>query len=399
MNLVSSASHVLLRRARWSFGPAAIAKAICFLITLSVPARLSHAQDPSAQINTQQDLAQRDQEEELKKRVQFRLTDPELGDINLVSRQPRPKMFSFSTNQSFNYTSNAFLVPNGEQDTFFWNGRFDASFVPYATRNFTPRITFEHNFFRYDEFSALDFDSQSLQLDLRYDLNRDHTWFLDGSYTFARLESPDSSIGEFYTFGLLNASATHIQQLGQCPVFLATTLGSNWRQGDPSAFDRVTLYLNFLVSYSPCETVQIGAFARPEGQFYTNDPMSGSRKDFNFSAGTTFSWTPIQYVTLSATALFIGNHSTLGVRDYDVFSPNLTVSGHIAFFSGGKVFRGGPLRVFALPGEGGPPARSPLPPREAPRPRGSRSAARRRSRAGSGIWLAPMAWRLLFSCR
>ncbi|MEP6685798.1 MAG: hypothetical protein ABJB22_03400 [Verrucomicrobiota bacterium] len=322
---------LLLRRARRIFGPATIAQAICFLIALSFPARLSHAQDQAAQINTQQDLSQRRQDEELKKRAQFHVTDPELGDINLVSRQQRPKMFSFSTNQSFNYTSNAFLVRNGEQDTVFYNGRFDASFVPYATRNFTPRLTFEHNFFRYDEFSELDFDSQSLQLDLKYDLNRDDTWFLDGSYTAARLESPKSRIGEFYTYGLLNASVTHIRQLGKSPAFLAATLGSNWRQGDPSAFDRVTAYLNLLVSYSPVETVQLGAFVRPEGQLYTNDPLRSSRKDFNISAGTNFSWTPIEYVTLSATALFIGNYSTLGVREYDVFSPNLTLAAQIAF--------------------------------------------------------------------
>ncbi len=28
----------------------------------------------------------------------------------------------------------------------------------------------------------LDFDSQSLALDLKYDLNRDDTWFVNGSY-------------------------------------------------------------------------------------------------------------------------------------------------------------------------------------------------------------------------
>ena len=124
------------------------------------------------------------------------LSDPNLGDIDLVSRTPRPKMFTFSTNQSLYYTTNAFLAQSGEQDAFFYNGRIDASFVPYAVRDFTPRLTFEQNFFRYSRFSRLDFDSQTLQLDLKYDLNHNDTWFVNGSYGVSRLYSPRGSTGE-----------------------------------------------------------------------------------------------------------------------------------------------------------------------------------------------------------
>ena len=95
------------------------------------------------------------------------VADAELGDINLVSRAPRPKMFTFFTAQTLNYSSNAFLVRDGTQSDLFWNGRVGASFVPYATRNFTPRLTFDQNWFRYHDFPALDFDAQSLQLDLK----------------------------------------------------------------------------------------------------------------------------------------------------------------------------------------------------------------------------------------
>ena len=158
----------------------------------------SRAQDDqAAQINTQQDLVNRQGAEALQQRAPYRITDPELGEIDLVSRVPRPKMFTFSTLQSFNFTTNAFLTQSGEQDAFFWNGRFDASFVPYATRDFTPRLTFEQNFFRYTRFSRLDFDSQTLQLDLKYDLNRNDTWFVNGSYGVSRLYSPRGSAGEF----------------------------------------------------------------------------------------------------------------------------------------------------------------------------------------------------------
>src|SRR4051812_46847819 len=100
------------------------------------------AQNPGAQIGTQQDVVRRGDDDVMTQRLQMRLSDPDLGEIDLVSRAPRPKTWTFYTDQSFFYTSNAFLERTDEMDTVFWNGRFDASVVPYSTRNFTPRLTF-----------------------------------------------------------------------------------------------------------------------------------------------------------------------------------------------------------------------------------------------------------------
>ncbi len=259
------------------------------------------------------------------------VSDTELGEISLVLRQPRPKMFSFSTNQSLNFTNNAFLVRDNQEEAFFWNGRVDASFVPYATRDFTPRLTFEQNWFRYDHVSELDFDSQSLLLDLKYDLTPDDRWFIDGSYSFSRLYSQHPSIGEFYKFGLLNFSLTHVASLQQLPVFIGLTAGAYWRQGEPSSYDRISPYLSAVGIYTLARNVQLTAFTRPEFQFYTNDPVKSSRKDFNVVVGGTLSWTPVQYVTVGATASYIGNFSTAGARGYNVFTPSVILAAAIAF--------------------------------------------------------------------
>jgi hypothetical protein len=257
--------------------------------------------------------------------------DPELGDINLVSRAPRPKMFTVSTLQTLNYSSNAFLVRDGVENDFFWNGRVGASFVPYATRNFTPRLTFSQDWFRYDRFSELDFDAQSLQLDLKYDLNRDDTWYVNGSYAVARLCSPDSSIGEFYRYGFLNGSVTHLVQLRTAPINLGLSGGAYWRHGDPSLSDRVAGYLNVAAIYNIRETIQLSGFTRPEWQHYTHDASGSSREDFNLTVGATLSWTPNQYVALAATASYIGNFSTVSERRYDLVTPSVIVAAQFAF--------------------------------------------------------------------
>jgi hypothetical protein len=255
-------------------------------------------------------------------------SDPELGDINLVSRAPKPKMFTFGTFQTLNYTNNAFLVRDGEQGDFFWNGRLGASFVPYATRNFTPTLSFTQDWFRYDDFSVLDFDAQTLQLDVKYDLNRDDTWFVNGSYALSRLSSPDT--GEFYRYGFLNGSITHLIQFQTPPISLWVTGGVYSRHGDPSASDRVSGYLSLYAIYNLCEKVQLAAFTRPEWQHYTHD-AAGSRQDFNVTVGASLTWQPRDEVAVVATASYIGNYSTVGAREYNLVTPSLVLAAKIAF--------------------------------------------------------------------
>ena len=263
--------------------------------------------------------------------AQFRISDPNLGDIDLVSRTPRPKMFTFSTVQGLSYTTNAFLSQNNEQDAFFWNGRFDASIVPYATRDFTPRITFEQNFFRYSRFSVLDFDSQTLQADFKFDLNRADTWWINGSYGVTRLNAPHGSAGEFYRYGLANVNVNHYLPIPNSPVYLLLSGGVYDRHGESSAFDRVAPYLVAAAAYSPIDKVQISAYLRPEYQFYTNDPLDDSRQDFNVSLGSAVAWTPSPYVTIGASLAFVGNYSNAGGRSYNVFSPTVAVGAQISF--------------------------------------------------------------------
>src|SRR5450432_2036701 len=276
------------------------------LVVLVLCCFLAAAADAPAQdvrIETQQQARERNQNTLDQQAAPEDVSDSELGEIDLVSRAPRPKMLTFSTLQTLNYSSNAFLVRDNAQSDFFWNGGVGASFVPYATRDFTPRLTFNQDRFRYDDFSELDFDAQTLQLDLKYDLNHDDTWYVNGTYTLARLSSPDA--GEFYRYGLLGGSITHVVQLRAAPVVIGVSGGAYWRNGDPSLSDRVGAYLNVAAIYTICETVQLSGFTRPEIQDYTHDPSSSSRDDFNLTVGASLSWQPNKYLALAATASYI----------------------------------------------------------------------------------------------
>lgn len=287
------------------------------------------AQD--VRVETQQQARLRNQNTQEEQAAPEEVSDPELGDINIVSRAPRPKTFTFFTSQTLNYTTNAFLVENGEQNDQFWNGRVGASFVPYATRNFTPTLTFDQNWFRYHDFGVLDFDSQTLQLDLKYDLTRDDTWYVNGSYAVARLYAPRGSTGEFYRYGFLNGSITHLIQLRSVPIGFSLTGGAYWRHGDPSFSDRVSGFLNVAAIYNICERVQLAGFVHPEIQHYTHDLSGSSREDFNLTVGSALNWIPRDYLSVGITASYTGNFSNVTDRSYNVVTPSLFFGGQISF--------------------------------------------------------------------
>jgi hypothetical protein len=294
-------------------------------------AAVSHGLAQDVRVETQQQARTRAEALGEDETAPEEVADPELGDINLVSRAPRPKMFTFSTLQTLNYSSNAFLTRDNTETDFFWNGGVGASFVPYATRDFTPRLTFNQSWFRYDDFSELDFDAQSLTMDLKYDLNRNDTWYVNGSYTVSRLCSPHDSMGEFYRYGFLNGSITHFTQVGQGPFYLSVTGGAYWRHGDPSDSDRVSGYVNAAAIYNICDTLQLWGFARPEVQHYTHDLSGSSRDDFNLTVGASLIWTPKEYVSIGTTVSYIGNYSTVGERKYNLVTPTMFVGAQFAF--------------------------------------------------------------------
>jgi hypothetical protein len=283
------------------------------------------AQD--VRVETQQQARTRGQIAPAEEETPEEVADPELGDIRLVARAPRPKILTLYTGQILNFTSNAFLARDDEQQAFFWNGRVGAIFIPHATRDFTPRLIFEQNWFRYDHLSELDFDSQGLLLDLKYDLNREDTWFVNLGYAPARLYSRQE---EFYRYGLANVSLTHSRQIGEAG-HLFVTAGAYSRHGDPSSSDRVAAYLNVVAIYNLAETVQLSAIARPEVQHYTHDPDKSSRADFNLAVGGAISLNPNKYLSVGATAAYVCNFSNLGERKYDLFAPSVVFNAQFAF--------------------------------------------------------------------
>lgn len=303
----------------------------------------NQARDEAAQIGAREQLTPT-AHAEVATRSNFQVGHPELGEINLVQRQPKPDTFTLFTNQLFSYTNNAFLRPDDEQSSLIWNGRLAAVWVPYSTRGFTPSISFEQNFFRFDKFPGLDFDTQTITGAAKFDLTKDGRWFTTTSGSVNRLYTSRFDAGDFYKFALISESITLVRQLGKSPVYTGTTFGVNGRLGNPSTFDRYSLFLNGAALWSPKDTIQLVAFVRPEVHFFTNHnggsdhhgdsalvERANTPTDFNLSAGLAVTWTPIKSFSVSANFLWTKSWSTYGPHQYNVYTPSVGLTASIAF--------------------------------------------------------------------
>ncbi len=260
-----------------------------------------------------------------------RFAHPGVGQIGLVRRHPVPETLTVYTRQAVSYTSNAFLAPAGERGDQYWSGSFGLTYIPYSVRDFTPSLTLEKQYFRYDEFSQLDFESFEFRAAVKYDFNKEDTLFGTTSYGYNQLNTSRFDIGEFYKYGLLNQSFTKIDRLGDKPFFLSTSVGAGYRHGDPSALDRLTTYVSAGIFYVPGESFSASLFFRPEGQFYLNPPIRSDRTDLNLAVGLSASYRFNEDASLGAFLQYVGNYSNAPSRDYHTATLGLSLSLTAAF--------------------------------------------------------------------
>ncbi len=199
--------------------------------------------------------------------------NPDLAGLQTVNKYPVPKTLTLVTFQSLFWTDNAFLTNvNPKASSFGYNGRFLAVYVPYSTYDWTPSISFEQQFVRYDHTSILDFDAQTVRFASKYDLTENKEWSWTAAYSLQRLYTERGQLGEYYKQGLLENEIDYVHPIfNQKNLFFLASYNIGWRLTDPDYYSRVDNSLLFSVVYLPVKQVSLQAYARPAIYAYTDN--------------------------------------------------------------------------------------------------------------------------------
>jgi hypothetical protein len=286
------------------------------------------------------------------------LSSPDLGDIEAVQRYPKPETLSFYTQQEFFYTDNVFYTHHDEQGSSAYLGNYTGSFVPYSTRDWTPRVTLQYNMVRYFGVADADFDNENAIFSSQYVFGKDRSWTWTPSVTLSRYtEASEITEHEFYKEVVYDNQVAHTQKLlDNVPLYFVSAYDLAYHQTDPSAYNRLDNTLTFSLAWYPVPQVSISAFVRPSERIYFTDtpdinqeahinfagPVAlvypaahirgqHDRDDFNIATGIDVTWTPIKYLSVSADFDAANDYSNNSGLSYDQTSPGLSLTGSYKF--------------------------------------------------------------------
>ena len=131
--------------------------------------------------------------------------DADLGDQFILKQREKSTPFTFYGNVSGNYTNNVALQSNGGKGDNFLLGEMGVGWTHAFSPNFGLDLGVRQQFFRYDRYTALDFDGLNVVAGAHYALPQLGGIVLFAGYAFDRLV--DMSQEEFYVNHSLSVGA------------------------------------------------------------------------------------------------------------------------------------------------------------------------------------------------
>jgi hypothetical protein len=236
--------------------------------------------------------------------------DPDLGLQQILKRKETYQPFRVSGSVEGYFTDNVALVKNGTQDDAYLVGTVGAAWVPKINDSFYGEVSATQQFFRYDEFDALDFDSLNLGAGLTHYWPQLANIATTVRYNYNRLTDADegkeffrnhqASAGVSKTFAHTRNLFTFID--GSAVLSFSDPYASQrWEYAlKGGIFGRITRAWDAQASY------RIALY----------DYFSEGRDDLNQSLNlqTSYHFTP--WARVGATTTFSFNNSTQPVFDY-----------------------------------------------------------------------------------
>ncbi len=244
----------------------------------------------------------------------------DLGEQWIYQSKETPKSLTAAIEVSAYHTSNVALTSRNALDDNYLVGQLAVSWQRPLDKALVFDISLQQAFFRYDEFSQLNFDSLNAGCGLTW-----QTSFLGGTswyarYNFNRLTAENFG-SELYTSHSLLVGGQKVFQLSRADsLFLGVSAQVNF--ADPAALERreYSLYGGYALAI----TRSISCDAIYRAAIY--DYNQTDRTDLNQTLSVGVHWRPVEVLTVSGTVSGALNRSDKSTFDYDLLTAGATLS-------------------------------------------------------------------------
>jgi hypothetical protein len=241
--------------------------------------------------------------------------DHDIGDQRLLKRRSETPVFTGMASFSPFYTSNVVLTKNNAKSDIFMLGTLAAAYTPQINDTLAASVYAQRQFFRYDKYDALDFNSINAGAGLAYQLP-DQFWGMVTTlgYNYTELLRGTGS-NDFYDSHQITLGFQKFFPFSKAHYLV---LRNAWEVDvtNPIAAERNEYSLSAEYVAKLTRSFQVDASYKAAYLDYN----VGSRQDFlnTFSLGLSFN--PARYVSLGAQSIAAYNLSNTKPFDYTALS-------------------------------------------------------------------------------
>jgi hypothetical protein len=250
--------------------------------------------------------------------------DSDLGEQWLFKPNEPLKPWTAHADFSGFYTTNAALASSGAQSDRFLVADAGIGYARPLRGDFGFAASLQQAFFRYDEFTALDFDSLAANVGVSYQARRLADVIFSLQYGFSRLTRATFE-DELFLGNSVGLTATKLIKLTTADT-VEFSGGLGYTFADPGELQRVEFRISVGYAIRITRSLTATAVARSELFDYQH-----GRQDFlqSIALGARYDFT--KWISASAAASVANNSSNRNVFDYRVFNGGLTASLHVQF--------------------------------------------------------------------
>lgn len=252
--------------------------------------------------------------------------DPDLGEQRVLTTLEDYQPFDFLFSEQAVWTDNAALTESAELSDFYSNTGLRLSYLPLIAANTYGEISAAYSFYRYADYSTLDFDDLEASLGVIHvfrDLSDLSFWL---RYNYTRLLTARDHT-ELFTDHSVELGLYFPISLGPRHMAYGSYQSEFSLDGNPEYASRNEHGVTIGYEYRPLDRLSLASYY----QFYVHDYRGSSRDDLLQNLGIALTTHLTDTIDLVLSGSYSLNDSDQDGRDYEAGDAGLILSLNIEF--------------------------------------------------------------------